>query len=84
MPSSTSIRPFPHVRPEAPLSDLNLVFLGPSGFGPSAHSAQAYLCMEKKGLARKWLKISNDLLKQFEGAPELLAVIFGERGEGVG
>ena len=39
---------------------------------------------KRKGLRGKWLETSNDLLKQFEGAPELLAVIFGERGEGFG
>jgi hypothetical protein len=30
------------------------------------------------------LEIPNDVLKQLEGAPELLAVMFGERGEGFG
>jgi hypothetical protein len=40
------------------------------------------LCLEEQGLASERLEFPNDLLQQLEGAPELLAVIFGERGEG--
>jgi hypothetical protein len=39
---------------------------------------------KKKGLRGIWLEIPNDLLKQLEGTPELLAAIFRERGEGFG